>query len=661
MDFKRPLRWIILLALYGAGSSHLHAQDLLSKQIEEQDQINESTEEDLNKLIGVEPTKRKNINNASFESLQALGILTIIQINSFFEYKREMGDFVSIYELQAIPNWDIPLIKEVMKWYVPQLISDARSSGSNQAEQQLLFRIGRSGSSRTLEHSYTRGLKQTLFYRYNNPLNTSIGLSAEKDAGEKNILDFTSGYIQKEHFSVFKKIIAGDYLLSMGQGMIQWQGYAFGKGSNIMSIMRQPPHIKPHTGTEENRFFRGMAFETGQRNTQFYCFISKKGLDANIIMDSASKQQWVSSLQLTGLHRNESEMEDRKSLKTFHTGFIVKHHLKSGHIALNGIYTHLNTPIQKRALPYNTYSIKGDEWYNISGDFILSTKLGTAFGEMAIDKQFSTGTLFGFLKNLNRKVDIGLQWRNISKSYNAFSPNIVAHQSVAGNERGLYLGINLKLNNRDRLETFVDRFIHPFPVFSANGPQRGITHALTYAVNPTKKWDIYIRVIQKRKIENTRSNQSKSFFLSENQSLHLRIHAGFHINEAMELRIRNELLSRKDGAGNNCYGWLTYAELIFHPILQSYSISMRTTYFNTDGFDAAIYSMERDIPHYYAMNSYFNRGNSSYLLFQTKITNQIHFAGKWAIEKKYFPSHNTTSHFNALVQSSWRLQATIKF
>ena len=150
MDFKRPLRWIILLALYGAGSSHLHAQDLLSKQMEEQDQINESTEEDLNKLIGVEPTKRKNINNASFESLQALGILTIIQINSFFEYKREMGDFVSIYELQAIPNWDIPLIKEVMKWYVPQLISDARSSGSNQAEQQLLFRIGRSGSSRTL-------------------------------------------------------------------------------------------------------------------------------------------------------------------------------------------------------------------------------------------------------------------------------------------------------------------------------------------------------------------------------------------------------------------------------------------------------------------------------------------------------------------------------
>ncbi|MEY3688115.1 MAG: hypothetical protein RIR84_956, partial [Bacteroidota bacterium] len=220
---------------------------------------------------------------------------------------------------------------------------------------------------------------------------------------------------------------------------------------------------------------------------------------------------------------------------------------------------------------------------------------------------------------------------------------------------------NYKLNNRNRLEAYMDQFVHPFPVFSANGPQRGLIHALTYAVAPTKKWEIYIRLIEKRKTENLPSIQSKSHLLSVQQSFQLRIHAGFQINEALELRIRNELLTRKKEAGDKLHGWLSFAEIILHPVLQPYSISIRTTYFNTDGFDASIYSMERDLPQYYSMQSFFNRGNSSYLLFQTNISKKVHFAGKWVIEKKYFPSRGPTPQYNALVQSEWRVQATIKF
>jgi hypothetical protein len=130
---------------------------------------------------------------------------------------------------------------------------------------------------------------------------------------------------------------------------------------------------------------------------------------------------------------------------------------------------------------------------------------------------------------------------------------------------------------------------------------------------------------------------------------------------SVELRVRNEQLARKNEAGDHLHGWLSYAELILHPVLHSYSISFRTTYFNTDGFDASIYSMERDLPQYYAMQSFFNRGNSNYLLLQTKISNKVHFAGKWVMEKKYFISNAATPQFNSIIQSEWRVQATIKF
>jgi hypothetical protein len=129
----------------------------------------------------------------------------------------------------------------------------------------------------------------------------------------------------------------------------------------------------------------------------------------------------------------------------------------------------------------------------------------------------------------------------------------------------------------------------------------------------------------------------------------------------LDLRFRNELQTRKKEAGDNLHSWLSFAEIILHPVLQPYSISIRTTYFNTDGFDASIYSMERDLPKYYFMQSFFNRGNSSYLLFQTKISNKVHLAGKWVMEKKYFPISTPIPQFNTIIQSEWRVQATIKF
>lgn len=659
MYCNRILQWILLITIFTSAPQETCAQDQLSRQLEEQDSFSDPSEQNLSKLIGVEHTKKKNINSVTFEELQALHMLSFNQINAFFEYKKKFGDFLSMYELQAIPGWEIPLIKELMKWFV--LLEQPNKAEASNGQHQIVIRLGRSGSSSMLEQSFLKGMKQTVFYRNNNLTNVSFGLSAEKDAGEKNIFDFTSGYLQKSSVGIFKKIIVGDYLVTMGQGMIHWQGYAFGKGLNILSIMRQSTSLRPHTGTEENMFFRGVGFEIGKRNTIFYGFVSKKGLDANVMHDSLTEKKWVSSLLMTGLHRNEREWIDKKSLQSFHTGFTVKRFLKSGHIALNGIYTDLNIPIQKRSLPYNTYSIKGDQFFNLSGDFILSTKWGTFFGELAADKDYSAGTVIGYLKNLHRSLDIGIQWRKISKSYHAFSPNIIAHQSSANNESGIYVGMNYKLNNRNRLEAYMDQFVHPFPVFSANGPQRGLIHALTYAVAPTKKWEIYIRLIEKRKTENLPSIQSKSHLLSVQQSFQLRIHAGFQINEALELRIRNELLTRKKEAGDNLHGWLSFAEIILHPVLQPYSISIRTTYFNTDGFDASIYSMERDLPQYYSMQSFFNRGNSSYLLFQTNISKKVHFAGKWVIEKKYFPSRGPTPQYNALVQSEWRVQATIKF
>lgn len=643
---------------------------LYSQEGEETHQLIEQTDvvmeadQDLTKMIGIDHVLKLDINKISKNELMRHQFLSREQIATFFDYKNKFGKIISMYELQAIPLWDADVIRKLMKFYYANISLNTENSVLAQKEkgyQQLWMRIGRSGTGASSGYQFQRGLKETLIYRNLKYKNLYVGTSFEKDMGEKSLLDFSSFFIQKENFSVFKKIIIGDYLISMGQGMIHWHGYAFGKNANIMSILRQAQSIKPHTGTEENRFFRGAAIELEKHHHSMVLFISNKKIDANVVADSINQKKWVSSLLLSGLHRNEKEMEDKHALQVVSTGMILKETFKNGHVALNSILHHTDIPIQKRNLPYNTYSMRGNQWFNMSADFIFSLKNGTLFGEVGINKEKSIGMIVGFLKSLNRATEVGVQYRNLRPDYTSFSSNIIAHQSNAGNEKGFYIGLNMRIDSKSSIEAFIDAYHHPFPVYASDAPQRGMLSVLLFRFRPSKKVEMYARFTEKRNPENANIENTNLHMLNTQVTYQTRLHGSFQINDAIEFRIRNEVFSKRDELNKDLFGWLAYTEFILHPVLQPYSISYRSSYFNTDGYEASIYAMERDLPQYYSMNSYFNRGVSNYILLQYALTKKISFSGKWIIEKTYYNSKGASSNFETGIHTTWRTQLTIKF
>ena len=645
---------------------HLHAQEVenITEKLENSTLASTEEEQDLTKHIGINNAPSFELNNLTRSILEELQILSPQQIAAFFEYKSKNGPFISIFELQAIPYWDIATIKKIIPVFKQPSVQSSNYKLITHKEvgyQQVIVRMGRSGNGFTSGNAYVKGLKQTILYRNTSIKNYSAGISLEKDAGEKNIFDFTSLYFQRDNLKHLKKIIIGDYLINMGQGLIHWQGYAFGKSTNLLSILKQGQLLKPHTGTEENRFHRGVGMEFNKNNTSITWFFSLKKNDANIVYDSSGNKKSVSSLLLSGLHRDAKEIEDKHSLSVMNSGFILKHSFRNGHIALNGIHTSLSIPLQKRDQPYNLYSIKGKKWNNVGIDYAFSNRYGTFFGELALDNTFSKGTVLGYLKSLHRNIDFGIQWRSISKSYNAISSNTIAHHSSAGNEKGLYLGLNIIVNRQFRIEGYTDRFIHPFPVYGADGIQRGWVNALVAYWTISKKSTLYARFIEKYKNQNFKNEGDKSNSLNINYSKQLRVHGNFKLNDAIELRIRNEFLISKTDAVSISSGWLGFVECIVQPPLQPYSISYRTTYFHTDGYSSGLYAIERDLPHYYSMNVYYNKGNSSYLLLNYMYNKQISFACKWSIDKKYFPSTNLISDFFVGISNDWRFQLTIKF
>jgi len=83
-------------------------------------------------------------------------------------------------------------------------------------------------------------------YQYKNLL--QYGVVGEKDAGEqffkgsqKQGFDFYSVHFFVKNIGVIKSLALGDYTVSLGQGLTQWQSLAFKKSADVLSVKRQSP------------------------------------------------------------------------------------------------------------------------------------------------------------------------------------------------------------------------------------------------------------------------------------------------------------------------------------------------------------------------------------------------------------------------------------
>ena len=60
--------------------------------------------------------KPLNLNKVEEEDLVTLGLLSDIQIYNFLKYRKEVGDLIAIYELQAIPEFDLESIQRILPY-----------------------------------------------------------------------------------------------------------------------------------------------------------------------------------------------------------------------------------------------------------------------------------------------------------------------------------------------------------------------------------------------------------------------------------------------------------------------------------------------------------------------------------------------------------------
>ncbi|MEP7238018.1 MAG: helix-hairpin-helix domain-containing protein [Ferruginibacter sp.] len=591
-----------------------------------------------------------NLNIADAAALNQLRILTPIQIQNFILYRNLVGKLVDIYELQAVPGWDIATIQKIRPYInvsLDILLASTLKSRLRNGDHSILIR-----ASQVLERSkgylldsasatnFYPGSPQKILVRYKYVYKNlfQFGIVAEKDAGEqffkgkqKQGFDFYSAHIFARKIGIIKSLAIGDFTVNLGQGLTQWQNLAFKKSTDVINIKREADVLRPYNSAGEINFHRGLGVTLAKKNWQLTLFGSYKNIDANFVADTSQNQDdFISSLQTSGYHRTKSETEDKGIQRQLAFGGNIAYQFKKLHLGINGIQYKFKLPLIKSTEPYNKYALSGNSFGNYSLDYSYTFKNLHFFGEAAITSGFNKAFINGLLMSVSSRVDISLLYRNISKAYQSLYTSAFTESTYPNNEKGLFAGVSIRPNNFWRVDAYADFYKFPWLRYRVDAPSTGADYLIQLNYKPNKQLEIYTRYHAESKAINVNLNQLTLSPVIQQPKKNWRTQVSYKVNATITLRNRTELVWFDKKGSEAEQGFLTYVDILYKPLLKPYSASLRLQYFETDGYNSRLYAYENDVLYSFSIPVFYDKGYRYYININYDINKKLSLWLKWA-------------------------------
>jgi hypothetical protein len=506
-------------------------------------------------------------------------IFSPIQIQHIIDYRKLLGNFISIYELQAVPGLDLSLIEKIRPYITVSDVEPVMTSIAKRfkyGSSALLARIStvlekQKGFKRgpATTDNYYQGSNQKLLIRYKYQYKNLLqyGIVGEKDAGEQFFkgaqqygFDFYGAHLFVRNTGIIKSLALGDFTVNMGQGLVQWQSLAFRKSVDVPNIKRQLAVLRPYSSAGEINFHRGIGITVAKKKLESTVFVSGKKIDANFIADTVNNEDYVSSLQTSGLHRTNSEIADKGIQQQFIVGTNVAFNSNRVHLGVNGVQYYFKLPIKKSVEPYNLYAIAGNAFGNYSVDYSYAFRNCHFFGEAAITNHFDKAFVNGLIASIDSKIDMSLVYRNISKKYQSLYTNAFTESSYPNNEKGLYTGISIRPNGFWRIDAYADFYEFPWLKYAVNAPAVGKDFLVQATYRLNKRLDMFVRWHAESKAKNDNPNELTFSPVAAKQKQQLRTQFNFKLNGSFSVRHRVEMIwFDKQGLGAE-NGFLTYVD-----------------------------------------------------------------------------------------------------
>jgi hypothetical protein len=601
------------------------------------------------------------INTAKKEELEALGLLNEMQINNLLDHIRNNGKLLSFYELQSIDGFELRTLRNLFPFVTVDdepggpIKKQFLTTGNNSLnfryarilEQQKGFSPIDSLTLRKKPNSRFVGTPSRLFanYRFTFQNLISWGITGKKDEGEdffrgsqRKGFDFYSAHLFFHSSHFLKTVVAGDYAVGFGQGLISWSGISFSKTADATQIKKTATGLRPYTSTNENSYLRGIGTTIGWNRLELTGFLSRKKMDASVSDTSLSGQILrVRTLQTSGLHATPSELYGRKVLQQTVEGGNISYVSQRFRTGISFMHTLFDAALMPKPELYNTFEFRGKELNNAGADYNLVFRNMNTFGEFALSsdgtpslRKPASAFLQGMIIALDPKLSFSILYRNYQRDYHSFYANAFSSSSGSkvANEQGCYMGVVVNLTNKVTLSSFYDCFTIPWLRYRVNAPSIGNDCFIKLIYAPNKRTEIYLhmRSVEKSSDPPAGGTEEINYPVPARQT-NYRIHISSLISPGLQLRSRVEFIVSTDSTGASEKGFLMAQDLLIQKPGSSYSYTFRYVLFDTPSGNTRIYAFEHTVPGAFSIPSYSYRGSRVNVLFRCKINRNLEF---WA-------------------------------
>jgi hypothetical protein len=582
-----------------------------------------------------------DLNSASAEQLRSLLILTENQVQELLDY-RAQTPFISVYELQALPTFDIAVINRLLP--LVQVNSKATEGGLlkriiTEKNNYVLLRHERTIETKQgyLEEDSTRRYRGTADkiyarFRVSKGNDFSFGLTAKQDAGEpfawkpdQRGFDFYSAHFQVLNKGIVKNLNLGDYQFQFGQGLALGGGFSLGKSSDPVTTMRKSNlGIMPYTSQNENGYFRGAALQLAPaKKIHTHLFASRLLRDGSLEGDSVSGPV-LSSFLLSGLHRNEIERSARKQIQETNLGASLEW---VGSRLQTGILVHrtqFDGTLQRKATIYNPHPFQGTSLQNVSyfANYTLQNFL--FFGEAAQSLGHGRAWMVGLMGSVSKEVDISLLLRNFDRDFYTFYGNGFSENTTTQNEQGAFWGVRYQPTKKTLLSGYIDLFRFPWLRFRSYSPSIGNEWLIKYQHKYSKTIQLTIQAREEAKARNITTD--KNLYDVQNgikRNAFISLHYSFG---KLEFQSRVQWSHYRMIKASSGMALIQDASIDFGKI----TLTGRYALFDTDDFDNRQYVSEKDVWLAYSLTNYSGRGIRCFLLTRVQVSKKLDIWIKWS-------------------------------
>ncbi len=622
MGWKKYTLGVILLT---AGCS-LVGQSPVENPLEFLDELSDDVIDQIADYTDIldllEYTKRHpmDLNTVKNHDLAKFRILNPTEINAILTYRDKYGPFIDPHELQVIPELSLEKIRLLRPYITVHHQNEITQNGAG----YVLFRTSGYLPKRTGFRSQDdkppayQGSPQSILikYRHFQRHNYSWGMSLEKDAGESFNFKGKPGF-DHIHFHFFrtglfnkiKTLALGDYRISLGQGLLQYQGFAITKSSNPLMIKRVAPVIQPYSGTSEYNYFRGAAaeFDSGGSIKNFV-FIHRKKRDATLRGQPAEHATYFSAFQTNGLHRTIHEDAKRNQVAETIAGHRFQWDHKSWKIGLNSIYQGFSFPYKPVTRIDNIRRLTGSHFIGHSLDFSGHLKSFHLFGEVATQKYRSPAFTVSGLYSFNARLDAALLIRRFPAHFAPIFGNAFSARSTPNNESGIYLGMNYHPKEYSRLSFYLDSWKGLWPTFQAHGPTFDQDFMVRYETARRRKWEMFAQLKWKHRAKNHGHLSPAYNTVTYKDQINFRIQ--FRKIKYQRWRWTNRIEVVRTQPTNNIpeYGYMVFSDLLFSRLGSWWTYAGRIGWFDIPSYDTRIYSYEPDIRYSFSIPAFYGTG-----------------------------------------------------